>query len=566
MNTAYFIAKKIQQGKGEDSKVSRPIIRISKVSIILAMIVNIVTIAVVIGFQNEVKNKVTGFGSHLTILRAGDYNAFESRPFERQENLENEIFGIEGINNIQRFAYKPALLQSEMDTTFYSLQEKDTFQIQQEIQGVIIKGVGEEFNWEFFREHLVEGQLPNYSLNEVSEEILISRRIATNLKLQVGDEVSVFYIKSQPIKQKQKVVGIFETGFEEQDRQVVFADIRKIQQMNDWGIKVSFRFADTITSDGQFVLLAEAKGGNGNYRYDWGEGFESVKGITYCGGKDTTIKVVVSDYWRSIREPLEETTIPDTAMIEIRVSGEKNLPCYPLSLNGNRFSVEYLNDDGTQFAIPMHGGKRYKIRLINGKGSHSHYVGGYEILVDDFSNLDAISQKVKSKVVYSSMELANDFRVRSIFEEQEDIFLWLSFLDVNVWIILFLMLIVSIINMGSGLLVLILSKTSFIGLLKALGSTNWQIRKIFLYQTVFIVLRGMFWGNLIGITICLAQQYFTLIPLNPEVYYLNAVPIELNIWYLILLNIGTLVLCTAALIIPSYVITKISPVKAIRFQ
>ena len=120
--------------------------------------------------------------------------------------------------------------------------------------------------------------------------------------------------------------------------------------------------------------------------------------------------------------------------------------------------------------------------------------------------------------------------------------------------------------MGSGLLVLIITKTQLIGLLKAIGATNWTIRKIFLHQAIFIIVKGMIIGNIVGISICLLQKHFNLIPLNPEVYYLNAVPIELNFWYILLLNLGTLGLCSAVLIIPSYVVTKISPIKALKFD
>ena len=137
---------------------------------------------------------------------------------------------------------------------------------------------------------------------------------------------------------------------------------------------------------------------------------------------------------------------------------------------------------------------------------------------------------------------------------------------IEVIIILVLMLLVGTINMSSGLLVLILTKTRLIGLFKALGANNWYIRKLFLYQSVFIVVRGMIIGNVIGIGLCLLQQYFTLIPLNPEVYYLDAVPVEIKWIHILLLNIGTVILCTSALIIPSYVVTKISPIKALKFD
>ena len=154
----------------------------------------------------------------------------------------------------------------------------------------------------------------------------------------------------------------------------------------------------------------------------------------------------------------------------------------------------------------------------------------------------------------------------NIMENQPDIFMWLGFLDINVIIILTLMILIGIINMGSALLVLILIRTNFIGMMKAMGANNWSIRKIFLYQASFLIGRGMLWGNIIGVTLCLIQKYTGIISLNPEVYYLTQVPIELNFWHWLILNIATLVVCLTALIVPSVVITKINPVKAIKFD
>jgi lipoprotein-releasing system permease protein len=128
------------------------------------------------------------------------------------------------------------------------------------------------------------------------------------------------------------------------------------------------------------------------------------------------------------------------------------------------------------------------------------------------------------------------------------------------------MIIIGIINMGSALLVLILVRTNFIGMMKAMGATNWSIRKIFLYQAAYLIGRGMIWGNVIGLGFCFIQSQFGIFTLNPEVYYLTEVPIELSFWHWAILNLGTLIVCLTALIIPSYVITRITPVKAIKFN
>lgn len=566
MSKEYFIARKIYKGSSEDKKVSQPIIRISKVSIVLAMIINIITIAVVTGFQNQVKDKVTGFGSHATIMKAGESSTFESSPILYSDSLVEKVQSISNIKAIQKFAYKPALLQSEPDTNRYKVKSIDTFQVQQEIHGVVVKGVGADFNWNFFKKHLKSGRIPNVKDEEPKSEIIISSRIARDLKLEVGEKVSTFFVKSTPVKLKYEVVGIFETGLEEFDRQIVLGDIRSVQKLNDWGIQSSIRLADTVSKYGNFVIYADARGGNGNYRYDWGEGYENSKGFTYCPRKDTTIRLITSDYWMFIDGKGENNAIPDTSHLKVSVSGNKDLGCYPLKTEMGEIQRNYLNKSGTKFSVDIKGGKTVTFEYFDGEGSHMNYIGGYEVLVDDFQELNKITDKLKRAIYFQNNDNRAELRVRTIIEDEGEIFLWLDFLDLNVFIILVLMILVSTINMGSGLLVLIITKTQLIGLLKAIGATNWTIRKIFLHQAIFIIVKGMIIGNIVGIGICLLQKYFTLIPLNPEVYYLNAVPIELNFWYILFLNLGTLALCTAVLIIPSYVVTKISPIKALKFD
>ena len=565
MNKEYFIAKKIHQGKSEDKKVSQPIVRIAKVSVILAVMVNIITIAVVTGFQNQVKEKIIAFGSHATIVKAGEFSSFESAPIEHDPQLVKNVLAIDEVKNIQRFAYKPALIQSNPDTVWYTLADIDTFQIQQEIQGVIMKGVGVDFNWSFFDQHIVEGTRPEINEYEVSDQILISSKIARDLNISVGDRVSIFFVKSQPIKDRFTVSGIYSSGLEEFDKQMILGDIQKVQHLNDWGIKSAIRVADTVTKDNQLIIYADVIGGNGNYRYDWGSGYENIRGFTYCDVKDTVFQLIASDYWMFIDEKEEDTAIPDTAYLKVSVSGNRFLPCEPKELENGKLVREFLNDDGTKFNLHFKGGKTITFEYIDGPGSSSNYVGGYEVLVHDFNSLEQALYSLRKSVIYNENN-RGDYRVRSIVDEQNEIFVWLSFLDLNVIIILVLMILVSTINMGSGLLVLIITKTSFIGLLKSFGATNWTIRKVFLYQAGFIIFSGMIWGNILGLGFCFLQQHYNLIPLNPEVYYLSAVPIEINVAHVLLLNFGTLILCTAFLIIPSYVITKIAPVKAIKFD
>jgi len=157
-------------------------------------------------------------------------------------------------------------------------------------------------------------------------------------------------------------------------------------------------------------------------------------------------------------------------------------------------------------------------------------------------------------------------RVINIRDRFPQIFDWLGLIDKNVWVLLGLMLIVSVFNMISGLLIIILDRTTMIGILKALGMNNQGIRSIFLYQSFYIIIKGLFWGNLIGISICLMQQHFKIITLNPESYFLSFVPMNINPAGLILLNVGTLVITLIVLMLPSMIIARINPAKTIRFD
>lgn len=193
-------------------------------------------------------------------------------------------------------------------------------------------------------------------------------------------------------------------------------------------------------------------------------------------------------------------------------------------------------------------------------------VSGYEILIHDYNKIDAIGDLVYFKTANKTQANGNMLYTQTIKDINPQIFSWLDLLDVNVWVILFLMLAVAGFNMISGLLILILERTNMIGILKSIGATNWSVRKIFLYHSFFLIGKGMLWGNVIGLSIC-AIQYFTgIIPLDPEAYYVSTVPVLFN-WPLIIgLNIGTIIASMLMMIGPSYLITKILPAKIIRYE
>ncbi|HEY6142610.1 MAG TPA: FtsX-like permease family protein [Flavobacterium sp.] len=289
-------------------------------------------------------------------------------------------------------------------------------------------------------------------------------------------------------------------------------------------------------------------------------------------------KGVGADYdWNNIKEYLVEGKLPD----------------FSKSLNEDviisRFLADRLNlkvgDNFNTFFIKEEQGKmpnsrRFRISGIFNSGFQDFdatyiigdirhiqrinkwtpdQVGAFEVFVKDFNKI-----KTTGNQIYEQTSSSLD--TKTIVEKYSYIFDWLQLFDFNIIVILAVMILVATINMVVALLVLILERTQMIGILKALGANNWTVRKIFLYNAFYLIIRGLFWGNLIGISILLIQQQFGIIQLNPENYYVNQAPVYINWVYVILLNLMTITICFLVLLIPSYIITKISPVKAIHFD
>lgn len=232
--------------------------------------------------------------------------------------------------------------------------------------------------------------------------------------------------------------------------------------------------------------------------------------------------------------------------------GESKLP------NIRRFKITGIFNSGFQEfdATYIIGDIRHIQRINKWKADQ---VGAFEVFVKDFDQIKEVGEQVYEQT-------SSTLDTKTIIEKYSYIFEWLQLFDFNIVVILVVMIIVATINMVVALLVLILERTQMIGILKALGANNWTVRKIFLYNASYLIFRGLFWGNLIGITILLIQQFFGVIKLNPESYYVDQAPVYLNFGYILLLNLLTIVVCFLVLLIPSYIITKISPVKAIRYD
>ncbi len=370
----------------------------------------IITVATGTGLQLKVRERLAGLSGHIQINSFDNSYNYITNPISKNQDFYPKFKDIPEITHIQVYANKPGVIRTA-----------DNF------EGVVLKGVGDDYDWSFFKENLVDGSIPDFTSDKMSFKVLMSQSVANGLGLKVGDKFNIFFLKqgNKPPKTRRYIVGgIYNTGLKDFDQNFIIGDIRQIQRLNKWD-------ANTI--------------------------------------------------------------------------------------------------------------------------------GGFELFVDDFDNLDRVVPKVYHSIGF-------DLNAISIKETNSYILDWLNLFDLNIAVILFIMLMVAGINMITALLILILERTQMIGILKALGSNNWSIRKIFLYHANHLITRGLIIGNVLGIGILLIQKYFGIIKLDATTYYVSVAPVNINFWHILILNIITLVLVLLMLLVPSYLVSKISPVKAIKFD
>lgn len=289
-------------------------------------------------------------------------------------------------------------------------------------------------------------------------------------------------------------------------------------------------------------------------------------------------KGVGKDYkWDAMQEYITQGRIPKlTGNLNTEVLLSKTL-VNKLQLNvGDKFNTYFMKEGGNGMpnlrrfelvgiydsgfgefdATYMIGDIRHVQRMNKWKNGE---VGAFEVFIDDFS-------KIQEKGYEVDHAISSLLRAETIQEKYINIFDWLKLFDVNILVIIIIMIVVATINMVVAILVLILERTQMVGMLKALGANNWSVRKIFLYNSAYLIIKGLLWGNGIAFALLLAQKYFGLITLDPRNYYVSVAPVTLHLPAILIINGGTILICTALLLIPSYLITKISPVKALRFD
>jgi len=414
LNFELFIAKRIISGQSNKKIRSKPLIGTAILAIALGLAVMVISVAILTGFKKEITNELVGFSSHIQIVNLNFNNSFETDPIQRDSLLEKSIATTPGIRSFQPFATKPGILRTNKD-----------------MEGVVLKGVDQSFNWDFIQSFLIEGETPNYADSLPGNQIVLSRKMANRLMLSLGDKIPAYFIQDPPRARPFVVGGIYETGLEEYDLMFVFCDIRHLQIINGWS-------PDEIT--------------------------------------------------------------------------------------------------------------------------------GYEIFLHNYQNIDQVGEALNNLALKQTLATETAFDVRTIKDTAGGFFDFLRLIDTNLWVVLVLMLLVSGFNMISGLFILILERTNMIGILKALGANNQSLRRVFLIQAGFIIGLGLLFGDILGISLALVQQKWQVISLDPVNYFVDSVPIRLNLIHLILLNLGTLVLTLFMLLIPSGIISKISPAKTIKFD
>lgn len=415
MNFPLFIAKRIYSDQGDKRKVSRPAIRIATIGVAIGLAVMIVSVCVVLGFKHTIRDKVIGFGSHITVAEFSTINGNTQFPIVINDSMMNVLRKINGVKHVQKFAMTQGILKTEKD-----------------FLGVVFKGVDEEYDTTFIHDNLLEGYIPTFSSSASKQKILLSKLMADKLQLHTGESVYAYFINNNNVRaRKFTIAGIYQTNLKKFDEILCFTDLYNAVKINGWK-------EDQVT--------------------------------------------------------------------------------------------------------------------------------GAELTVNNFEEINQTEETIIALVNRTSDKYHNTYSSATIQESNPQIFSWLDLLDLNVWIILILMICVAGFTMISGLLIIILERTNMIGVMKALGARNKVIRHTFLWFAVFIIGKGMLWGNILGIGIVTLQKLTGLIKLDPATYYVDIVPVEINIPMILLINICTLMVSVFVLIAPSYLISHIHPAKSMRYE
>ncbi|MDO4756673.1 MAG: ABC transporter permease, partial [Parabacteroides sp.] len=258
MSLELFIAKRIYFNREEGQQATPPVVRIAMIGIALGLAVMILSVAIVIGFKKEIRNKVIGFGSHIQITNLDNNSSYESTPIAVNDTLLNQLKQFPGITHVESFATKPGILKTDTD-----------------FQGIVLKGVDQDYDWTFFEKNLKEGELPDFTGEKISTDVLISHYLANLLGLKVGDTFLTYFVQENVRARKYHITGIYDTGFGDYDKIFVLADIRQIRRLNNWdndevsGLELQVADYDQLDliAENLYFYMAEKEDRNGNSYY-----------------------------------------------------------------------------------------------------------------------------------------------------------------------------------------------------------------------------------------------------------------------------------------------------------
>ena len=405
MNLYYFISSRIQ--KNDRQSFSSLVHRIAVIIVFLGFLLSVTSLCILDGFKTSIREKIFSFGAHIHLTKYDIDKSYEESPFVIQKDILDSIKAIPTVQHVQGVSHKPCLLKSDS-----------------EIQGVILKGVGPDFDVSRFQNNITSGRFIKFEDSTYSKQIIVSEKIAAKLQIKIGDSLLLYFVQNPPRYRKVEIAGIYQTGLEELDELFIIGDIQLNRVLSGWSPK---------------------------------------------------------------------------------------------------------------------------------------QIGGMEIYVSDFKLLDSTANQVYKKMDY-------DMQIQLITDKYLQIFDWLNLLNRNVTIFLVLIMGVSIFVIISTLIVMIMERTPMVGLLKAFGTTNTEVSKIFLWNGFKIILTGMIAGNLVALTLCAIQYHTGIVPLDAENYFMNSVPIEFPWLAIVIVNAIGLALLSITLWAPIYFISRVSPVKAIKFN
>jgi lipoprotein-releasing system permease protein len=410
----WFVAKRLFAEGGSSGRASRLATGIATTGVAIGLAVMLVSVAIVLGFQKEVQDKVLGFGAHIKVLNYKSLSSQELSPIVIDDSLTSRIAAIPNVASVARFCTKPGMLKTDAN-----------------FRGIAIQGIGQDYDRSFISSHLVKGEMPEFTDSVGSGKLVISQAMAREMQVDVGETIYAYFFEQTVRARKFTVAGIYRTNLTDFDKNFAYTDLYTIHRLLDW--------------------------------------------------------------------------------------------------------------DSQQYA-------------------------GAEIRLQDFDRLNETLHAVVNEVNHKQDAYGNYYSSLSIRMEHPQIFAWLKLLDMDIAVILILMICVSIFTSVSGLLIIILERTNFIGIMKALGARNRQMRYLFVNYALLIIVRGIVLGNVLAFALILLQKYTGIITLDPDVYYVEAMPVLVNWLWVACIDVGTLIISALAMIVPSFVVSHITPAKSIRFE